>query len=112
MKLKVDVEVTEAKGTPRRCLSFGATTEFVNIFEERGIIIAFVRKVIELLVDTVLDEEADFNPDSVVWNGNVAKIHIELRKRKSALQRECLMYREMNKPVLPEKFLDMVVTYK
>ena len=105
MKLRIKAEVAEAKGAPRKCLSFDAATEFENTCEEHSMVGMLAEKMVELIADTVMRKDAEFNSKDIEWNGSAASLHIGLREKKSTLQRECPMYRDMGKPFLPEKSL-------
>lgn len=113
MKVKINAEVVDANDNSRKLISIDTICDCVMIHDDdiiRDQIIALVEKLVQWIPGMFRGIESCGMGD-VVWDGHKATIQVALQKRKSALQTECPLYKDMNKECPPEKFIVMDVSY-
>ena len=113
MEMKITAEVIDATDNSRKWMRLDTICDCVMIQDDdifRDQIIALVEKLVLWIPGLFWGIEACDIGD-VVWNGHKATIQVALQKRKSALQTECPMYKDMNKECSPERYIVFEVSY-
>ena len=112
MKMKISAEVVDAKNSSQRCLNFESAVDFIALCDEREAVKPFVEMILDWICNSAFVVDMVEKVDDIVWEGNVATFHTALVEKKSALQRNCPMYRDMNAAVTPNKFLTLTINFE
>ena len=109
MQVKIYVNVVDAKNSSQRCLNLESTVDFMALCDEREAVKPFVEMVLNWICNSALVVDMVEKIDNMAWKDNSATFQSALVGKRSALQTNCPMYRDMNAVVSPEKILTMTV---